>query len=156
MFLNDTWKLWFHDPYCESWDEKSYIELATVSTVEEIAEVYHAFKNIWSKGMFFLMREHIKPVWEDPHNASGGCFSYKVMKPEVPTQWLHLCARATGETLISPGKRPDHWEKICGISISPKRTYCILRIWVADAAWSDPQLYTVQLPAYTAMQFKTH
>lgn len=153
MFLNDTWKLWFHDPNNEAWDEKSYIELATISTVEDVAQVGNAFRDLWSKGMFFLMREHIKPVWEDEHNANGGCFSYKSMKPDVPRDWFDLMAMASGETLVVANKRGDNWEKICGVSISPKRTYCILRIWISDKTWGDPAFYTINPPS---LMFKTH
>lgn len=156
MFLNDTWTLWFHDPTNESWDKDSYIQLATVSTVEDVAGMCEGFKELWNRGMFFLMREHIMPVWEDPHNAGGGCFSFKSMKPDVSKMWFDLVARATGETLIVRDKRPDHWEKVCGVSISPKRSYCIMRIWVADQTWSNPALYTMKLPNYTALQFKPH
>lgn len=153
MFLNDTWKLWFHDPNNEAWDDKSYVELATMSTLEDVVQVCDAFKDLWNKGMFFAMREHIKPTWEDEHNASGGCFSYKANKPEVSRAWFELLSLACGETLVVADKRADNWEKVCGVSISPKRTYCILRIWVADAAWGNPDYYTIHPPS---LMFKTH
>lgn len=156
MFLNDTWKLWFHDPNNESWNDDSYVELATLSSIDDVVQVCNAFKDLWSKGMFFMMREHIKPVWEDEHNANGGCFSYKAMKPEAARMWFEIVSIATGETLVVPDKRNEHWEKVCGISISPKRTYCIIRIWISDKTWGDPSLYTIKPPAYTSMMFKTH
>jgi hypothetical protein len=35
---------------------------------------------LYSRGMFFIMREHILPLWEDESNKNGGCFSYKIYK----------------------------------------------------------------------------
>lgn len=156
MFLNDSWTLWFHDPNNNEWDEKSYVELANVATLEELVQVCEAFSGLWNKGMFFIMREHIKPIWEDEHNANGGCFSYKIMKPEVAKAWFELTALATGETLIRATERADNWDKICGISISPKRSYCILRIWISDKAWRDTCHYTIKVPSYTTIMFKEH
>jgi hypothetical protein len=155
-FLNDVWSLYFHDPYNDNWDEHSYHYLGNISTAEELTQMCDAFGNMWNKGMFFLMREHIKPMWEDDHNKQGGCFSYKTMKPEVSKAWHELAARAVGETLLQPSVRGENWSKVCGVSISPKRNYCIVRIWIGDKAWSDQAKYTFQVPYYTSVMFKGH
>ena len=115
-----------------------------------------AFNELWSKGMFFLMREHIKPVWEDEHNEQGGCFSYKVMKPEVPGAWKQLVLQAVGETLVREEYRQEHWSKVCGVSISPKRSYCILRVWVSDKSWNSEKQYNIAQPSYSEVMFKAH
>jgi Eukaryotic initiation factor 4E len=155
-FLNDSWVLYFHDPNNESWDEKSYMQLATMGTVTEVVQVCEAFSAIWSKGMFFVMREHIRPLWEDDHNINGGCFSFKIMRQDVPKAWFDLVATTTGETLIKESEREQNWDKVCGISISPKRNYCILRIWISDKTWGDKSHYTLKLPASSSILFKEH
>ena len=33
--------------------------------------------------MLFVMRNGINPMWEDPKNKDGGCFSYKISNKNV-------------------------------------------------------------------------
>lgn len=153
VFLNDRWTLYFHDPNDEKWDIQSYKEIGSMSTVQEFINAAASFHDLWSKGMFFLMREHIRPMWEDDNNKDGGCFSYKIMKPEVPEAWFQLCAKCLGETILDPKIRAVDFEKVCGVSISPKKNYCILRIWVSDA---DTTAHTVEVPSYTTVLYKSH
>jgi len=157
-FLNDTWTLYFHDPDNDLWEIESYVPLATVSTVQEAADLHEALKAYWCNGMFFLMREHILPIWEDEHNANGGCFSFKVSKSEVPEFWKRLSCSALGESMFAPGAKvnglPIAWNRICGVSISPKRSFCILRLWVEHKELGDPLLYTMEHPAYTKIMFR--
>jgi len=152
VFLTDTWALYFHDPADECWDfMQSYKQLCTISSVNDFLEMHAAFRNLWSKGMFFLCRSFVQPTWEDGHHVNGGCLSFKVMKPEVHTTWSDLTARLVGETLASAGA-----ERVTTVSISPKRSYCILRIWVADETMQAPELYSFRAPSYSQLLYKSH
>lgn len=156
IFLNDRWCLYFHDPQDEKWDVTSYKEVYSMSTVQEFVNMSSAFRNLWSRGMFFLMREHIGPMWEDEHNKNGGCLSYKIMKPDVPDAWFQLASKVLGETVLAQNQRNEHFDKVCGISISPKKNYCILRIWIATPDVQDVANYTLQVPQYTTILYKPH
>lgn len=150
-FLNDSWTLYFHDPDNDAWDLNSYQILKTVSTAENWVSVDRAFNKLWCGGMFFLMREHIQPMWEDPQNAKGGCFSFKVNKPDVGEYWFQLGCKALGEVLA---KKNDISDVICGISISPKRHYCILRVWLSAPSPSD--VFALEAPYYSEVIYKSH
>ena len=152
-FLNDCWGVYFHDPDDNDWSEKSYILLGTLSSVEDWQAADVSFKDLWQKGMFFLMREHIKPLWEDDHNKNGGCLSFKVNKPDAGPFWYKLGALALGDSLL---KDEAHAGKICGVSISPKRNYCILRMWVSDPGISSIDQFNIQSPEYTQVIYKSH
>lgn len=102
------------------------------------------------------MREHIEPMWEDDHNKNGGCFSYKIMKPEVPAAWFQLCAKCLGEAILTPEFREIEFEKVCGVSISPKKNYCILRIWVSTTDVEQVSHHTLSIPSYTSVLYKPH
>ena len=152
VFLQDSWSLYFHDPADECWDfATSYKHLCTISSVNDFLEMHAAFRNLWSKAMFFVSRAHITPVWEDSHHIRGGCLSFKVMKNEVPLVWSELTSRLVGETLASAGA-----ERVTTVSISPKRSYCILRIWVADETMQAPELYSFRAPSYSQLLYKSH
>ena len=105
--------------------------------------------------MFFLMREHIQPLWEDPFNKSGGCFSFKVNKPEAGAYFFKICAQMMSNNLAK-GDSIDIHDNICGISMSPKRNYCIVRIWIGSKEFNKAQLYNTNAPSYTQVLFKNH
>jgi hypothetical protein len=103
--------------------------------------------------MFFIMREHIQPLWEDPLNKDGGCFSFKVNKPDAGQFWFKLGSLLLGGTL---GKTHEIDSKICGISMSPKRNYCILRVWVQSHDYNNINLYNLDAPSYSQIMYKSH
>lgn len=127
-FLNDTWSLYFHHPYNASWTYDSYDMLHLVSSIEDFWKTHSAVKPYVQDYMFFLMRESVFPCWDDQHNINGGCISMKVAKGDVNAFWEELCIRALGETLACDDSAPSI---VNGISISPKRYYCIVKIWLA-------------------------
>lgn len=153
QFLEETWSLHFHDPDNNEWTKSSYKLITNVSTPDEWAHTDLAFKDMWQKGMFFLMREYIQPLWEDPNNTNGGCFSYKVNKPDATEYWYKLAAQLLGNTL---GKTKEISDTICGISVSPKRNYCIIRIWLGKNDFADIKHYNVDIPEYTQVMYKEH
>jgi len=155
VFLDDCWTLYFHDPDDPLWTVNSYKQIGNISTVDEFIHANNTFTDMWSKGMFFLMREHIQPLWEDPYNKNGGCFSYKVNKPDVPAVWFRLASLALGNNLGKSAEK-DLQDSICGVSISPKRSYCIMRIWIGNVAYNKPSLFNIDAPDYTHVLFKNH
>lgn len=151
-FLNDTWVLYFHDPSDNAnWTIDSYHKLATIATVEEFAEVFTAFQHMWGKGMFFIFREHSLPMWEHETNRRGGCLSYKANRNDAATQFFDLAARILGETAADDGE-----SRINGFSITPKRNYSLLRVWLADTTRTDGGQIKVAYPSYAIVQFKSH
>jgi hypothetical protein len=126
-FLNDIWSLYFHDPSDMDWNYKSYKRLCDISTVEAYWQTHHLIKDKLHNGMFFLMREHIFPCWDDEYNKNGGCLSIKVLKQDVKTFWEYFTIRMLGECLC---KDSSNWDLLNGISTSPKKHFCIVKIWL--------------------------
>ena len=153
IFLSECWTLYFHDPDDNEWTPNSYKVVNNFSTVQDWCYTDLSFTTLWQKGMFFVMREHIQPLWEDPLNKNGGCFSFKVNKPEAANFWFKLGALLLGGTL---GKTPDIDLQISGISISPKRNYCILRIWIQLHNYNNINLYNLEIPSYSQVMYKSH
>lgn len=152
-YLNDVWSLYFHDPYDMNWDTNSYKFISILSSVEDFVNIYVGFKELWSRGMFFIMREHITPRWEDENNKDGGCFSYKIMKNDLDEKWFEICSNMLGEIL---GKNDIISENINGISISPKKNYHIIRIWIKNNKKTNKDLYNFNIPNYSTLMYKTH
>ena len=150
--LNNVWNLYFHDPNEMAWDISSYIHLDTVKSVDDWVKICRIFSDYWDKGMFFLMRNDIKPLWEDDYNKNGGCISFKLFKNEIKDCWFELTCKTIGEVLVNISE----FHKISGVSISSKRSYCIVRIWVFDDSLKNSNMYDIKLPAYRKMIFKSH
>ena len=152
-YLNDIWSLYFHDPYDPNWDDKSYKFICTISSVNEFCNVYSAFKDLFQKGMFFIMREHIMPRWEDENNKNGGCFSYKLNKSMLDEKLFEICSQILGETL---GKTDEYSSNINGVSISPKKNYYIIRIWIKDNKYASKNNYNIIVPKFSTLMYKNH
>ena len=134
IFLNDIWSMYFHDPNDTNWTNASYVNIGNMSTVDDFWNHATQFKEHIHKGIFFLMREHVFPYWDDPANLKGGCFSIKVLKDDMAVYWEDLCIKLLGETLI---RDADKWDLINGISTSPKKHFCIVKIWVRNLDLAD-------------------
>jgi hypothetical protein len=85
--------------------------------------------------MLFVMRAGITPMWEDPKNRNGGCFSYKVGNKNVPEVWKHLFYYLCGESICD---KSEHCTHVNGITISPKKNFCIIKIWLSNTNLQDP------------------
>lgn len=126
--LNDSWTFYFHDPMNNNWTLESYKRLGDVSSVGDFLAMHAMINDFISHGMFFLMREHVFPCWDDKHNIDGGCISLKVNGDHVASVWSELSKRLIGETLV---KNYGDWSHVNGVSISPKRGFCIVKIWMS-------------------------
>jgi translation initiation factor 4E len=133
--LNNEWILWFHDPINNDWSFESYINIHTINTIEAFWEVFNNINKLnIENGMFFLMKKGIKPMWEDEQNKKGGCWSFKVLKDNVYETWLDLFIHCINESMLTD---ISHIDKINGLSISPKKTFCIIKIWVNKSINKD-------------------
>ena len=74
--------------------------------------------------MLFIMKQGISPMWEDPKNRDGGCFSYKVPNKSVVKAWSELTYRIVGASISNTNPFVN---SVTGITISPKK----------NVSWSD-------------------
>jgi len=141
--LSDTWILWAHLPQNPSWTEESYIPIMKIEYVEEMLALTHTLsETLIVKCMLFLMKENIMPMWEDVHNKNGGCFSYKLTS-HINNYWRDVSYSITGKTLT---KMEDFNKDITGISISPKKNFCILKLWMGSCVYQDPTKISILKP----------
>ena len=135
--LNNNWTLWAHLPHDVNWDVKSYKKIHTINSLENAIALFNALpENLVKNCMLFIMRDGILPIWEDKKNSKGGCFSYKVSNKNIMKTWIDLSQKLVCETLIQD---ENIVEKINGITISPKRNFCIIKIWTTDCTIQNPQ-----------------
>jgi hypothetical protein len=138
-YLNGKWNLYYHLPHDKNWELSGYtIIMNSIDTAEKVItlnEIVH--ENIVKNCMLFVMREGITPMWEDPRNRNGGCFSYKVINKNVPEVWKNLFYLLCGESLCED---IEHMKHVNGITISPKKNFCIIKIWFDIPDFQDPSI----------------
>ena len=82
--LYDNWVLWAHLPHNTDWSVNSYIKVFEFTTIEDTVALIEKLPSVLVENcMLFIMRDGIKPIWEDPQNRNGGSFSYKVLNKQV-------------------------------------------------------------------------
>jgi hypothetical protein len=151
--LNTNWVVWYHSPTDKSWSKDSYKPILELESIED----YLVLENSWVKclpsvieGMYFVMRKFkngttIYPQWEDINNIEGGYWSFKVDNNSAQDVWAKLCKHIIGETICREDINPLQFN---GISISPKKHFCIIKIWNNNSKIQDVNILSKNLQAF--------
>lgn len=126
--LENKWTLWFHNINNNDWTMKSYKQIYSFNDVESFIVLFKKINN-FSAGMFFLMKEDIKPLWENKENVKGGYWSFKVLKKNVNEIWYNLTSQVIGNNCLMDKNKHN---LINGISLSPKINNCIIKVWFSN------------------------
>ena len=154
--LSDKWCLWAHLPHDIDWSLNSYKAIYTMGTVEEAIAITESMPDILVKNcMLFIMRKGVKPTWEDPVNRNGGCFSYKVSNKCVYDVWKELTYVLVGGSI---SKSSSFVSCVTGITISPKKNFCIIKIWMTNCVNQNPEIITSEIKGLISQGclFKKH
>lgn len=154
-YLNDVWTVYFHDPFDTDWTIPSYIRLSSISSIDEFWQNMSCMKNQVQKGIFFIMRDYVFPCWDDVNNIKGGCLSIKILKDHLFEFWEDLCIKLLGETLLKENMR-QHWNLVNGISTSPKKHFCIIKIWLQNDVLASKEHFNFLPKYYGDILFKSN
>lgn len=128
--LNGSWDLWYHSIEDNNWSNGSYKFLYKIRNLFDIKFLKDNIQhNYLQNGMFFIMREDIFPTWEDPDNRKGCSISFKIPASKLHTEWNNFLEKVLTEDILKDQSKID---EINGISISPKREFNILKIWLRN------------------------
>lgn len=154
--LNDNWTLWVHLPYDTNWKLDSYKKITSFNNLETLIKILNYIPDIMiTNCMLFIMRKDIIPSWEDKNNRTGGCFSYKVSLNNITETWNSLSFVLAGEQLTNNEKLMSC---INGISISPKKNFCIVKIWLSNCNYTNSNEIINTIPGINNQNaiFKKH
>ena len=142
--LSGKWVLFAHLPHDTDWSINSYKKVSEFETVEQAIAVTETLPPILVENcMLFLMRDGIKPIWEDVKNRQGGCFSYKVLNKNVYETWKGLTYATIGNTISL--QSASFVNNVTGITISPKKNFCIIKIWLTNCTFQNPAIVTTEV-----------
>jgi len=128
--LNNNWTCWIHYQNDNIWTLDRYQNITTLVTLKDaVLFIENLDENIIKKTMLFFMKDSILPLWESEDNINGGCFSYKISNTNIVNIFKILLYKIIGNTLSSDENTSNN---INGISISPKKNFCIIKIWMRN------------------------
>ena len=127
--LQNKWSSWHHELFNNDWSIESYKKLYTFDNIAEFWLLYNNFISLHN-GMFFLMKNDILPIYEDKNNINGGYWSLKVTNDNVSKIWLYLSLDLIGGKL-------DKKNIVSGLSISYKKKFYIIKIWIKNKNFND-------------------
>ena len=128
--LNNSWTCWIHYQNDNIWTLDRYQTITTLTNLKDaVLFIENLDENIIKKTMLFFMKDSVLPLWESEDNINGGCFSYKISNINIVNIFKILLYKIIGNTLCS---NEDTLNNISGISISPKKNFCIIKIWMRN------------------------
>jgi hypothetical protein len=123
--LPREWSLWYHYDK-DNWKITGFKTVYNITTINDYWQLYNNWDKLGgiNQKHYFLMQKGITPIWEDPLNRDGGCWSYKVHENQAQELWDDLSTYLVTEKLSQ--KQND----ITGISICLKKNnYSVIKIW---------------------------
>ncbi|KAK3680139.1 hypothetical protein LTR78_000516 [Recurvomyces mirabilis] len=118
-------------------DEDDYsTRLEHLAIIDDVRKFWNVFNNFDTthlvlRDSIHLFHHHIRPIWEDPRNLSGGSWTFRVPKSLAPAFWQEICLLAIGEqlqTAVEEEGRKEFRDDICGVSLG---------IWNRDGGHED-------------------
>tara|TARA_B110001469_G_scaffold127742_1_gene150176 strand:+ start:2159 stop:2647 length:489 start_codon:yes stop_codon:yes gene_type:complete len=128
--INNSWSLWIHELNNKNWDNQSYKKIFDCENLYDYNILKKTIKTQNLQNcMYFFMREDIIPMWEDPENRLGCCISFKVPLKDIKSEWDKLLLKIISEDIHI---NIDDFNKLNGISISPKKEFNIIKLWYRE------------------------
>lgn len=129
--LPSRWTLYHHDPENKDWGISGYdVVFPGISNAEEANTLCSKISEDAIKHtMWFLMRDPVTPRWEDPANADGGYYQYRVANKYAVEVWRMLFLKCCSEELVASNTVTSS-NTVNGITISPRKFFCTIKIWL--------------------------
>jgi hypothetical protein len=114
--------VWFHKLDDSEWTLDRYIKITTFDTIHEFWRVMNGVLRLTPSGHFFVMRENIIPMYEDPRNEKGSVWTWRIKKAKLMETWVRVLVHLIGNTLY-----PDP-AAVTGISVNPQNA--VIKVWL--------------------------
>uniref|UniRef100_H2Y9Y6 Eukaryotic translation initiation factor 4E type 3 n=1 Tax=Ciona savignyi TaxID=51511 RepID=H2Y9Y6_CIOSA len=135
--LNSAWTLWLDRSVpnlTASEYEANLRKIYTVSTIESFWGVYNHIpppSGLTPRYSYHLMRNDIRPVWEDKVNANGGMWKLRCHKSFTDNVWNELLLSCIGEQFTGHVNDDD---EIIGLSVSVRKNDDLVQLWNINSA----------------------
>jgi hypothetical protein len=126
--FDSTWNVWYHHTK-DNWTVDGYKKIYKIDNGIDFWKLYNNWESLGgiTARHFFLMKNDTKPVWEDPINMKGGCWSYKILDSMAAELWEDLSVLIVTNELVQNTTS-------LGLSITLKKNNtCVVKIWNDDS-----------------------
>ena len=134
--LSDKWVLWAHLPHNTDWSLRSYTNICELDTVEKVISLNRTLPEQLYEKLYVIFNEegYIANVGRSKKFKRWVLFILKFL-----IKILRMCVEkhflyANRKTL---SKNKKLVESINGITISPKKSFCILKIWMENITFQN-------------------
>ena len=127
MEFKNNWNIWYHHEK-DNWSIDGYKNIYNLNNAENFWKFYNNWESIGGvlNKHFFIIKNDIKPLWEDKQNKNGGCWSFKVIEHQAIELWEELSVLLVTEELLKDTNNDD----CLGLSICfKKNNNCVIKIW---------------------------
>lgn len=124
--LPNTWNVWYHHEK-DNWTISGYKNIYTIKTVGNFWKLYNNWVKVGgvTNKHFFIMKDDITPIWEDPKNINGGCWSFKVQEDQAEELWEDLSVYLVTNNLCNKIN-----DEVVGLSICLKKNgNTVIKVW---------------------------
>jgi len=124
--LSSQWNIWYHHEK-DNWKISGYKKIYEIKTVSDFWKFYNNWDKVGgvTNKHFFLMKEGVNPIWEDPLNINGGCWSFKIQEEQAEELWKDLSTYLVCNKLCLTIP-----EEIMGLSVCLKKNNnTVIKIW---------------------------
>ncbi|KAI6213459.1 hypothetical protein M3Y94_00152800 [Aphelenchoides besseyi] len=133
--LQNKWTFWYlNGDRSKDWED-CLKEVVTIETIEDFWSVYKKIllpSSLLFGSDYYLFREGIKPMWEDPQNVKGGRWFTVVDKHyrsvRLDELWLKLMMSVIGEQFDNQSKF------ICGAAVNLRQKGDKVALWTTDSS----------------------
>lgn len=130
--MSNSWTFWYHTHDTKDWSRESYKIIHKVKTAEELWGVFKLITpQHFENGMFFIMKDDIFPDWKSPENENGGFWSIKI-DTRTDNNILNILKIWVNYLVTGRIVSKNSCIIVHGISISPKNSHCVLKVWIRD------------------------
>jgi len=140
LTLNSPWTLWinrFVPNLSKEQFESNLRKIYTMSTVKTFWNVFNHMplpNLIKPQYSYHLMRDNIRPVWEDAPHVYGGMWKLRCPKRFTNTVWQELLLACVGEQFLDD-INPD--DEILGLSVSIRKNDDLIQVWNMNSAMAS-------------------
>lgn len=125
--FKSKWNLWYHHEK-DNWNLSGFKKIYTIDTIDSFWTLFNNWSELGGINYkhFFIMKDGVNPIWEDPKNKNGGCWSFKVNHQTSTELWENISIYLVTEKISE--------QEIVGISICLKKNNnIVIKIWNTDS-----------------------
>lgn len=150
--FKNEWNVWYHHSL-NDWSINGYNKIFTIKTIKDFWDFHNNINCIGgiNNVHFFLMKNNISPIWEDPHNKNGGSWSMLIPLEQAYNMWEKIAIDMVNSTLLG-----NYSSSITGMSINQKNNVSIIKIWNNNKNIKDGSLLPDYIPKCGNVIYRPH